>query len=381
MMPVDRALAPVARLKRAWLLTGTVAAVLTGCINPQPVEWLDRTEMADQRPSPLSFPSPVPFDSTESDTSRAAAFAETQDLLRDAGAISMLESVLRTMTAANDTTAVNLYPAATANPSGNASPGAPTTSMPGMDHSMPMQAASGVLNIPGAAMGNGDAPLDDARCARSLRVAIVPGKGRVAVWWSKRDRGRVFLVGAWQLLGNVAPDTSRVWRGPVNIDTLDQGAGDANAAERGAIGCDRAAPGLAVDSLHSYVHVAYALNAPEGAGVFYAHQMDPRALFEAPLVIMYGDRRMGAARVATSGDLVAVAYEDPNAPLRHGRIGMAVSLTSGHSFEPRVNASRSGRAVDPYVVMRGRAAVVGWSEVDSSVNATAAFRMRRAIVR
>jgi hypothetical protein len=167
----------------------------------------------------------------------------------------------------------------------------------------------------------------------------------------------------------------------VNVDTLDQGAGDANAVERGAVGCNRAAPGLAVDAKNSYVHVAYAINAPEGPGVFYAHQMDPRALFELPVVMMYGDRRMGAARVAASGDFVAVVYEDPNAPLGRGRIGMAISRTSGHSFEPRVSASRTGRAVDPYVLMRGRAAVVGWSEVDSAVNATAAFRMRRATVR
>ena len=244
-----------------------------------------------------------------------------------------------------------------------------------------MPTVAGVLNVPGGEMGNLDVPRDAARCARSLRVADVPHKGRVAVWWSKRDNGRVFLVAAWQLVGSVAPDTSRQWRGPINVDTLDQGAGDANAVERGAVGCNRAAPGLAVDEQNGYVHVAYALNAPEGAGVFYAHQMDPRALFETPVVMMYGDRRMGAARVATSGDFVAVVYEDPNAPLGRGRIGLAISRTSGHSFEPRVDASRTGRAVDPYVLLRGRAAVVGWSEVDSTVNATAAFRMRRATVR
>ena len=368
---------------RALKVTLAATAMLSSCVKPAPVAWVDRTEMADQHPSPLSFPGAVAFDTAVSDASRSAAFAHTQDLLREAGATSMLEGVLNAMPEANDTTAITNVSATVMMPkSGSAGPGAPSTGATStMSHTMPTPGVSGVLNIPGVAMGNADVPLDDARCARSLRVADVPGKGRVAVWWSKRDKGRVFLVAAWQLVGSAAPDTSRMWRGPVNVDTLDQGAGDANAVERGAVGCDRAAPGLAVDAKHGYVHVAYALNAPEGAGVFYAHQMDPRAPFESPVVMMYGDRRMGVARVATSGDFVAVVYEDPNAPLGRGRIGMAISRTSGHSFEPRVDASRAGRAVDPYVLMRGRAAVVGWSEVDSTVNATAAFRMRRATVR
>ena len=378
-----RARARFSPIARALLATIAATTVLDGCVKPDPVAWVDRTEMAEQRPSPLSFPGAVAFDSALSDTSPAAAFARTQDLLGEAGAASMLEGVLNAMPEVNDTTAIATgSSAAKLAPPASASPGAPTMGAAStMNHPMPMPLVSGVLNIPGAEMGSDNMPRDDARCARSLRVSDVPGKGRVAVWWSKRDNGRVFLLAAWQLVGSVAPDTSRVWRGPVNVDTLDQGAGDANAVERGAVGCDRAAPGLAVDTKTSYVHVAYALNAPEGPGVFYAHQMDPRALFETPIVMMYGDRRMGAARVATSGDFVAVVYEDPNAPLGRGRIGMAISRTSGHSFEPRVDASRTGRAVDPYVLMRGRAAVVGWSEVDSTVNATAAFRMRRAIVR
>lgn len=375
-----RALPPLSPVVRALLVTISLTALLSGCLAAPPVAWVDRTEMADQHPSPLSFPGAVAFNSALSDTSREAAFALTQDLLREAGAVSMLDEVLNAMPERNDTTPPpNGLPPVTPV---SQSTGAPSNdAMSGMNHTRPMPATSAAMHIPGVDMGTLDAPVDDSRCPRSLRVADVPGKGRVAVWWSKRDRGRVFLLGAWQLIGSLAPDTSRMWRGPVNIDTLDQGAGDANAVERGAVGCDRAAPGLAVDAGNSYVHVAYAINAPEGAGVFYAHQMDPRALFEPPQVMMYGDRRMGAARVAAFRDFVAVVYEDPNAPLGRGRIGMAISRTSGHSFEPRVDASRTGRAVDPYVLLRGRAAVVGWSEADSSVNATAAFRMRRAIVR
>lgn len=334
--------------------------------------------MPDQHPSPLEFPGAEPFDTTQRDTSRISEFAHTQDLLREAGAVSMLANVLKTM---SDTGAPPVAGKAT-----NA-PGSPTQSSPAlmaMNHAMQMPTAS--LTLPGQDLGTGDVPRDSLRCARSLRVVDAPGRGRVAVWWSRRDKGRVFLVAAWQLTGRAATDTTTrdstvAWRGPVNVDTLDQGAGDANAVERGAVGCNRAAPGVAVDGRNGYVHVAYALNAPEGAGVFYAHQMDPRSPFESPVVMMYGDRRMGAARVAVSGDLVAVVFEDPNAPLSHPRIGLAISYSSGHVFEPRVEASKGGRAIDPYVLVRGRAAVVGWSDVDSTANASAAFRMRRATVR
>ena len=398
------------RLSTRRMATVALTLLLSACAK-DPVEWLDKTAMADQHPSPLEFPGAEPFDTTQRDTSRISEFAHTQDLLREAGAMSMLDNVMATMA---DTTA----PAASG-PT-NAEAGSPA--LMAMNHAMQMPSAS--LKLPGQDLGTGNEPIDSLRCARSLRIVDAAGRGRVAVWWSRRDRGRVFLVAAWQLSGpaanggsgnrmshdmasgdmasgdmasgrmtrdrtspdgmahdDVPPEGPNAWRGPVNVDTLDQGAGDANAVERGAVGCDRAAPGLAVDGRNGYVHVAYALNALEGPGVFYAHQMDPRSTFESPVVMMYGDRRMGAARVAVSGDLVAVAFEDPNAPLNHGRIGLAISRTSGHVFEPRVDASKGGRAVDPYVMLRGRSAVVGWSDVDSTANATAAFRMRRAIVR
>lgn len=355
-----------------------VSALLASACVKDAVEWQDKTAMADQHPSPLEFPGAEPFDTRQRDTSRLAQFAQTQDLLREAGAISMLARVMKTM---SDTSAP---PASSQTLKAPGSPAQSSPALMAMNHAMQMPAAS--LTLPGQDLGTGDAPLDSLRCARSLRVVDAPGRGRVAVWWSRRDRGRVFLVAAWQLTGRPASDSTTrdstiAWRGPVNVDTLDQGAGDANAVERGAVGCNRAAPGVAVDARNGYVHVAYALNAPEGPGVFYAHQMDPRSTFEPPVVMMYGDRRMGTARVAVSGDLVAVAFEDPNAPLNHGRIGLAISYSSGHVFEPRVNASRGGRAIDPYVLLRGRAAVVGWSDVDSTANASAAFRIRRATVR
>lgn len=347
------------------MITVAASLLLAACAKA-PVVWADKTEMEEQHPSPLAFPGFTPVDTTLSDTANAAQFARTQDLLREAGAQSMLEAVLARMPAVSDSlppaVGVAVVPGASAMNHGS-------MSMPGMPP------------VPGDDLGNGEAPSDSARCARSLRVADAPGGGRVAVWWSRRSSGRVWLVAARQPANSGAGDGAAAWRGPLAVDTLDQGAGDANAVERGAVGCDRAAPGLAVDARNGYVHVAYALNAPEGPGVFYAHQMDPRAAFEIPVVMMYGDRRMGAARVATSGDVVAVVFEDPNAPLARGRIGLALSYSSGHVFESRVSASRSGRAVDPFVLVRGRAIAVGWTDNDPAVSATSGFRLRRGTIR
>ncbi len=162
------------------------------------------------------------------------------------------------------------------------------------------------------------------------------------------------------------------------VDSLDQGPGDAQAAERGAYGCARPAPSVAVDKKYGYVHVAYALTGPEGPGVFYAHQMDPRSQFEPPVAIIYGER-IGDARVAVDGDVVAVAYEDPNSGLGRRKIGLAVSRTSGHLFEDRLTASGGiSNARDPHVIVRGRAVVVGWSE--TAAGADPVFRLRRARV-
>jgi len=223
---------------------------------------------------------------------------------------------------------------------------------------------------PIASLGDGDVPLDSMRCARSLRSAVAAGRGRVALWWSKRERSRVTLLAAWR-----DGDTGG-WRGPIIVDSLDQGPGDAQAAERGAVGCARSAPSVAIDDKHGYVHVAYVLVGPEGPGVFYAHQMYPRAQFEPPKAILYGTK-LGAARLAVAGDVVAVAYEDPNSGSRP-RVGVAVSTTSGHVFVERLIASAdNANAHDPWVAVRGRAVVVGWSDIPATGGDTT-FRIRRA---
>jgi hypothetical protein len=366
-------------LARALSSVACLAGVaVAGCEKPS-VRWLDAAPLSTTQPSPFASPSAAATDTGVADGSALASFLLTQDLLREAGGMALVASHLDSTPAAAESL---------------------TTSAA----VMPM---TPVPPAPLSSLGSGDVPTDPARCARSLRITEAPGRGSVAVWWSKRDRERVVLLAAWRdggtsargmsahgmsahgmssdstggapAPGASAPGASTVgaWRGPIVVDSVDQGPADAQAATRGAVGCARPAPSVAVDTRHGYVHVAYALVGPEGPGVFYAHQMDPRSGFEPPQAIVYG-ARIGAVRVAAAGDVVAVAYEDPNSAART-RIAVAISRTSGHLFAERLTASSENEnARDPYVAVRGRAVVVGWSDVPTTGDTT--FRVRRARV-
>jgi len=327
---------------------GAALVALTACEAPA-VVWLDATPQSTDAPSPLAHPPVVPMDSSMRDGTAQSEFLLVQDLLREAGAATLLTQTLVEMAQARDSV-----------PSSAMLPAVP------------------VGAAPLSPLGDGDTPLDSARCARSLRVALSRGRGRVAVWWSERAGSRVALLAAWR---DTLPAEQRLgaWRGPIVVDSLDQGPGDARAAERGAAGCLRPAPSLAIDDQLGYVHVAYVVVGPEGPGVFYAHQMDPRAAFEPPMAIVYGER-LGSARVAADGNLVAVAYEDPNSGARP-RVGLAVSRTAGHLFEERLVASGNNAiARDPHVVARGRAVVAGWSELPAGPGEPV-FKLRRATVK
>lgn len=334
-------------LRSHTLAAGAALSLGTACERPA-VAWVDAEPQSTTAPSPLAHPPVVPIDSVMRDGTPQAEFLLVQDLLREAGAATLLARSLLGMPEAND-------------------------SVP-MGAMMPMAA---VAEAPSTTLGDGDVPVDTARCARSLRIALAPGRGRVAVWWSRRSGSRVWLQAAWR--DSIAAEGRlSSWRGPIVIDSVDQGPGDARAAERGAAGCARPAPGLVVDDLLGYVHVAFVLAGPEGAGVFYAHQMHPQSAFEPPTAIVYGER-LGVARVAASGNVVAVGYEDPNSGARP-RIGLAVSRTAGHLFEERMIASGSTAiAHDPYVAVRGRAVVQGWSEMPVT-GGEPVFRIRRALV-
>lgn len=334
------------RGRRGPLVAGLLLATLvTACEKPS-ASWVDAEPVVTTMPSPMAHPPFVPYDSTLDASSEVAAFLETQDVLREVGATSLLRDTLLAMPESQESVTGASLPAMRVAP-------APTTSL-----------------------GDGDWPTDSARCARSLRVVVAPTRGRVAVWWTRVGESRVHLAAAWR---DTIPEQGRLgaWRGPIIVDSLDQGPRDAQADVRGAYGCARPAPSVVVDTVNGYVHVAYALTGPEGPGVFYAHQMDPRSAFEPPVAVLYGER-LGEARVASHGDVVAVAYEDPNSRGRV-RIGVAFSRTAGHLFEERLTASGGTDARDPHIVVRGRAVVVGWSDY-AAQGAEPTFRLRKAVV-
>ncbi len=321
---ISRAVGRVA-IGRIALVPVVLLAATTGCLESgRSLQW------QDDDAAPLT----------------TSAFA--RDTLGEQQLVTMLRGVLRDMPEATDTLAT----------------GAP---LPVIE--MPP--------APNLALGDLSAPLDSMRCDGSLRLESTP-RGDVAVWWSARVKDRVHLLAAWRDANQ--PDSARMWRGPIYVDTLDQGSSDArDVSSGGAVGCNRPAPGLSVDAVNGYVHVSYALVGPEGPGIFYAHQMDPRASFEPPIPIVYGER-LGTARVGSDGELVAVAYEDPNSGTRP-RIALAVSRTAGHIFEGRVTVNAGlNPASNPFVVTQGRALVVGWMEAPPTGGDTT-FLRRRAVTR
>jgi hypothetical protein len=323
--------------------------LLLGC-DTAPVEWVDDTALSTTHPSPLAQSPMVQVDSMMRVGDSMAAFLETQELLREAGARSLLAPHLDSMQESRN-------------------PATSTTGMEGMNH------ATGSSTV--ADLGSDVSPMDANRCVRSLRTASAPGKGTVAVWWSRRDGGRVTLLSAWR---DSTVNGLGAWQGPVAVDTVDQGPMDARADERNAAGCSRAAPSAVMDAQNGFVHVTYALTGPEGAGIFYAHQMVRHVPFEPAVAVIYGER-LGVSRVASAGDLVAIAYEDPNGGARAG-IGLAVSRSAGHAFDDRLVVTSStlgGR--DPYVLAKGTAIVVGWSEFSPGDSAAPIFRVRRARLR
>jgi hypothetical protein len=184
------------------------------------------------------------------------------------------------------------------------------------------------------------------RCRGSFAVAVARRSDTYGVWWALRPDSSALLMAAY------SSDSGRSWARTTPVDTLD----------RSARGCARPAPALAADRVNGSAHVVYWLEAPEGPGVFYAHHRDPRARFEPAAVIVYG-RSPAAASVASMGDVVAVAYEDPNRD--RPQVQLALSRTAGHLFEERALDVSGGdvEARDPRVTLGpGGRITVSWTE-------------------
>jgi hypothetical protein len=134
----------------------------------------------------------------------------------------------------------------------------------------------------------------------------------------------------------------------------------ADSTDHGVSGCGRPAPAIAVDSSTGYVHLAYFAEPNSGPGIFFAHSMDSAKTFHSPVPIVFG-RNPARVSVASSGDRVVVAYEDPNS--RQSSIGVALSNTMGHIFERRVSASgENGIAKEPVIRLRADFIQVWWRE-------------------
>jgi hypothetical protein len=193
---------------------------------------------------------------------------------------------------------------------------------------------------------------DSAMCPVSVRVAAA-GNTSYAAWWRvNADSSSSLMVARANADGS--------WNKPVVADSTDH-------SNRG---CGRPAPAIAVDTVSGYVHVAYFLEPAAGPGIFFAHSMDSGVTFHSPVPVVFG-KTASRVSIATRGDKVAVAYEDPNA--QQPMIGVALSKTMGHIFEARVQATPdNGRAMQPVVRIDRDSLRLWWREysADSSVSAT-----------
>ena len=196
-----------------------------------------------------------------------------------------------------------------------------------------------------------------AFCPGSMRLSAF-GDKLFAAWWSPRADSTAVLE------SSITSDSGRTWGHVVSVDTTDHGPN----------GCARTPPATATDAASGYVHVTYAMQATEGPGLFYAHSMDRGATFHSPVPILYGER-LGATSVAASGDVVAVAFEDPGS--RTPRIGLALSATMGHIFENRVLpvSDDNSAATQPLVAVIGHRLAVAWRERPASTGG-AVIRLR-----
>lgn len=172
------------------------------------------------------------------------------------------------------------------------------------------------------------------------------GKGTTYVaWWRPRTDSSAELVAATSL-------DRKVWSTPVVLDSADVGR----------VGCARPVPGIWIDG--DNVHVVYAMKAREGPGVFLSHSMDRGRTFHSPVAVVYGERP-GRASVASNGNVVVVAFEDPNTTPT--RVSVAVSNTMAHLFEFReVISPRDVAAYDPIVLVFGKRVLIGWRRAGDS---------------
>lgn len=190
------------------------------------------------------------------------------------------------------------------------------------------------------------APADEQLCGVT---EVQHGDVRYRAGWNARTGALTVMRSA---------DGGSSWEGPVIPDSR----------ESPELPCRRIPPSLFADSGNGFLHVAYFVEAPAGAGVYYVHSMDAARLtqvgpgmFEQPVALTYG-RRPARTSVASRGDTVIVAYEDPNSA--RGGIQLAISSTAGHSFDSRAALpGGTGAVARPHVELAAGRVTVTWREM------------------
>lgn len=204
-------------------------------------------------------------------------------------------------------------------------------------------------------------PVFTGQCAGSVRMSRDTTGDWYAVWWSIRADSTADIV--------VSRSTDGVvWSPPIRVDSTDVGH----------IGCRRPPPSIAADA--GTVHVAYAMAAREGPGIFASHSMDRGMMFHTPVAVVYGERPGGGlTAIDARGDHVAVAYDDPNsAP---PRVGLALSRSMAHLFEWRGTVSpQTGPARAPGVALGDGRIAVTWAGGDAN-DASAPRAVRLGVLR
>lgn len=183
-------------------------------------------------------------------------------------------------------------------------------------------------------------PVFLGQCAGSVRLARDTTGDWYAVWWSVRSDSTADVV--------VSRSNDGVtWSPAVRVDS----------ADAGRVGCQRPAPSIDADA--GNIHVAYAMTAREGPGIFASHSMDLGMTFHSPVAVVYGER-IGLTAIAARGEQVAVAYEDPNSTPQ--RVALAFSRTMGHPFDVReIVSSATGAARAPGVAVGNGTIAVTWA--------------------
>lgn len=178
-------------------------------------------------------------------------------------------------------------------------------------------------------------------CPGSVRAAA-RGATLFIAWWTPGPNGSASVSVARSTTGGAT------WTRPLVVETRD----------RGTRGCSRPPLAIAVGEGSEYLHVVYWIEPEDGAGVFFAHSMDAGGMFHAPVAVAYG-AVPARADVASVGDTVVVAHEDPNSSTP--RMLMAVSRTAGHIFEQRFPVPAEGDPQPaPRVALRGNRVFAGW---------------------